>query len=115
MIGKIFKPDMLEPDLVFPKGTFNHEVRELEKKLFPVFKEGTGYLKGRMIQFAPSYYFANGLLDEEVVEDLKKSDKGLLSMGSGQAFLERLLVKMGVDAEQIVLSDKKSRIMPRKG
>ena len=93
--------------------TFEEQVRELEKEEFPEFKENDIYCppNNSYMYFSPRWHLRSELWTKEIAEDLK-NNKMILSVGSGQAYLERFLVKyLGVKSEQIVLSDK-DLVMP---
>jgi hypothetical protein len=85
------------------------EMVRLERELFPgVFeKELIDRSEGAFRHwFSPSYHFSTGLMNEEIVEDLKEG-KRLLSVGAGAAHLETFLVEaLKVPQERIVLADR---------
>ncbi len=63
--------------------------------------------------FAPSWHFRSGLVNEQDVQDFLSHDsKKILSIGSGAAFLEKLLVKLGINKENITLSDINPKDVP---
>ena len=102
-----------------------HEiVRELELEEFPELSETVDELwtgvttkpilapKGPYAYFAPSYHIQRGLVGKTIIEDLRKGKK-MLSVGSGPAYLERLLVnRFGVDPNNITLSDISTSNVP---
>lgn len=64
--------------------------------------------------FGPFYHIESGLVNQEVIDDLNNSNKTLLSVGSGAAFLERFLVeKIGIDQSRIALSDLYKNDLPK--
>ncbi len=90
-------------------------VRELEKEMFPEFKDDDVLQpeKNPNFYFASSWHFKSGLMTDEVVRSLVADDsKKLLSMGSGPAYLERLLTKLGVKKENITLVDIDPKYVP---
>lgn len=83
-------------------------IRDFEIQDFPEFKEGNVYASTTdlEVRFAPSWHFKNGLLTEELVNDIKDNKKEVLSIGSGYSYLEQFLVnRLGISKDQIVLSD----------
>lgn len=96
-----------EPQIEKPK-LYWEKIREIEKTLFPEFKKDDIYApeSTNNFYFAPSWHFRRGLVSEADVKNftLDKTKK-LLSIGSGSAFLEKLLVKLGFKKENIMLSD----------
>lgn len=68
------------------------------------------------IMFTPSYHVWRGLLAEEIVDDIRENSKSVLSVGSGTALIEKLLVnEFGIGQEQIVLSDKNEELLEPEG
>lgn len=66
------------------------------------------------IYFAPNYHFKYGLVSESDIERFSHDKtKKLLSIGSGAAYLERLLVELGVPKENVVLSDIVQEALPK--
>lgn len=81
--------------------------RQKEIELFPEFKDKQvlADLAWRH-QYSPAYHFRVGLMNEDIVSDLKEGGR-LLVVGSGDAYLERFLVgALGVPADRIALSDR---------
>ena len=63
--------------------------------------------------YSPSWHIKNGLLTQDLVDDIRQNNKRILSVGSGPAYLERLLVNhLGIKNEQINLSDNNMDVMP---
>lgn len=88
---------------------FDEVIRDLEKQEFPEFAKEDIHAppQNNNFYFAPSWHFRSGLLTQELVDEIKDKDRQILSVGSGEAYLERFLVKrLGVKREQITLSDK---------
>lgn len=82
-----------EPQIEQPKLYWG-KIREIEKTLFPEFQKEDIYApeNANYFYFAPSWHFKRGLVTEADVNDfLSDNAKKLLSVGSGVAFLERLL------------------------
>lgn len=91
-------------------------IETLEKEMFPEFaglccnsftSNGSTYNC-----FAPSHFFRQGLLTNQDVERLKEKERNILSIGSGPAHLERMLVKLGIPIENISLSDVTETNLP---
>ena len=84
-------------------------------EMFPEFKKEDIYgpENNSYFYFAPSWHFRSGLITENDVKNfLFDSSKKLLSIGSGAAFLEKLLVKLGIGKDNIVLSDIDPKDLP---
>jgi hypothetical protein len=95
--------------------SFVATIRNLERELFPEFKNETLYSPEGVnyFYFAPSWHIEAGLLTENDIELLRRDEtRKLLSVGAGAAHLERLLVKMGVAQESIFLVDENASTMP---
>ncbi|PJA48887.1 MAG: hypothetical protein CO170_01315 [candidate division SR1 bacterium CG_4_9_14_3_um_filter_40_9] len=99
------------------KKKYLETIKKLEIELFSEFKngddihtpEGNSYF-----YFAPSRHVNTRLITKTDINDLISDDsKTLLSIGSGSAFLERLLVKLGVKKENITLSDIDPKHLPK--
>jgi len=97
----------LSPD--FLTNNLLQEITAKERKLFREMdssptsntmsaNDGTGY-----IYFAPSWHFEKQLITPYYLNNL---DKKILSIGAGGSHLERFMVHMGVNIENIILSDK---------
>ena len=99
-----------------PHERYNADtVRELEKEMFPEFRDDDLLQPEGNIYFywAPSRHFKSELMTDEVVQSLVSDDsKKLLSLGSGPAHLERLLTKLGVKKENTTLVDIDPRDVP---
>ena len=99
-----------------PREKYNADtVRELEKEMFPEFKDKDILQpeNNPNFYFAPSWHFKSGVMTDEVVQELVSNDsKKLLSMGSGPAYLERLLTELGVKKENITLVDINPKDVP---
>ncbi len=89
--------------------SFPTRIRALEERLF------AGELSGhdpKLMKnqkdfwlYRPSHHIATGLITEEDIELLKKPDRRLLSVGACPAYLERLLIELGVPADNILVAD----------
>jgi len=93
---------------------FDGTIRYLEGYEFQEFAEEDVYIptQNKYAYFAPSWHFRHELLTQELVNDIRKNKRQVLSVGSGAGYLERFLVKiLGVKMEQITLSDK-HQVMP---
>jgi len=96
-------------------GEFEDLVRKLEAEEFPEFSDRDNYFPPDRpwVYFSPSSHLRTDLLTENIIRDLRRNDKMVLSVGSGTAYLERFLVKyFGIKKEQITLSDKE-KVMPK--
>lgn len=95
---------------MIPKPSpFEQKVRYLEQIEYPRFRHSQVYHSAPRTykQYSPSWHIGSGLIREEIVKDLRKSDKNVLSVGAGPAHLESYLVKYeGVRLEQISLADR---------
>ena len=89
-------------------------VRKIEKDEFPEFPEhGIISFPGTEMYFSPSHHVSCGLVDENVIKNLTEHGKTALTLGCGNAYLERLLVKrFGVLPSQFGLVDKYAQNMP---
>lgn len=84
-------------------------------KMFPEFQEGGIYSPEdtRYFYFAPSWHVRSGLITESDVNGfLVDNSKRLLSVGSGSAYLERFLSELGINKENITLSDINLEVLP---
>jgi len=63
--------------------------------------------------FLPSFAFKTGTITLPDINDLKQDPgKNILSVGAGPAYFEQFLLKLGVNPNQIMLSDIDSRFLP---
>jgi hypothetical protein len=92
-------------------------IRELEKTMFPEFRTDDiisaqgdrGYAN-----FAPSWHFRSGLITQTDVHNfLTDTKKKLLSVGSGPAFLEILLERLGINRNNLTPSDIDVKNIPQ--
>ncbi|MBP7114341.1 MAG: hypothetical protein KBA40_02705 [Candidatus Peribacteraceae bacterium] len=89
---------------------FTDEVRSLEERLFlgqldpaqPDRMKNTGKYSWL---YRPSHHAATGLITKEDVTMLTKPGKRLLSVGAHPAYLEQLLIVLGIPAENIMATD----------
>lgn len=91
------------------------KIRKLEAETFPEFKDSDiAELEGKKyFYFSPSWHFKRGLITESDINKFSADNsKTILSLGSGPAFLERMLVKLGIRQENITLSDIDPEILP---
>ena len=91
-------------------------IRQIESRLFPEFKgdEVVNLSGSKYSYFSPSWYFKKEALPGYMVKNLLKNrNMKFLSVGSGEAYLERFLVAIGIKHEQIHLSD--IGIFPKRG
>ncbi len=89
------------------------KIRNMEIEMFPEFVGGDIFGDKDYFYFAPSWHFKSGLITEQDIIDFKNDhSKKLLSIGSGPAFLEKVLVKLGVKKENITLSDIDFQVLP---
>lgn len=63
--------------------------------------------------FGPSHHVEAGLITQQIIDDFVGTDKTLLSIGSGAAFLEMFLIEQfGICQSRIVLSDINKEVLP---
>jgi len=109
-------PENFEPTIEQPKPYWQ-QMRELEAQLFPEFKDEDYCIDSpetNNFYFAPHRHFLKDLITEADVENFKHNpERKMLSVGSGPAYLERLLVHLGVNKDNIVLSDIEPRDLPK--
>lgn len=92
---------------------FLEEIREREKKDFPELAADNDWIVGPDYYFFyPSSFFKEGLITEQDIGTLKKPEGKILSVGSGRAYLERMLVKLGVPVENVSLADVSRQNLP---
>ncbi len=99
-----------------PKKKYWEKIRELEMTKFPEFKNIEVYTPPdtkEYFYFSPSWYFHAGMITEADVKDLIRKDSKILSVGSGPAFLERMLADLGIKKENIILSDINEAVLPK--
>ncbi len=90
-------------------GTFVARIKELEERLLAddcdpadsVHMKNDGY----SWLYRPSHHASSGLVTAADIVTLSKPGKRLLSVGGHPAYLERMLVALGVPAENIVAAD----------
>jgi hypothetical protein len=108
-------PEKFKPTIEKSKPYWQR-IRELEAQLFPEFKDEDFCIDSpetNNFYFAPSVHFKEALITETDVENFKNDPKRkMLSVGAGPAYLERLLVNLGVNKDNIVLADKNPRDLP---
>jgi len=97
-------------------ASFEQLIRELEVGLFPELEKDDTFTpeepsKG-YFGFTPSHHIRMGLVTKTMVDRLKRPQQYLLSVGCGQAYLERLLVELRVDSGRIILSDASRKNIP---
>ncbi len=92
------------------EGSFAARVRSLEQGLFPdvldpedktrITSETYSWL------YRPSHHVKTGLVTEADVALLSQPGKRILSVGAHPAYLERVLVELGIPADNILIADK---------
>ncbi|MBT3817460.1 MAG: hypothetical protein HOE80_01310 [Candidatus Magasanikbacteria bacterium] len=91
-------------------------IRKAEQELFPEFETEDFCIDSpetNNFYFAPNWHFREGLITEEDIEHFKKNtEQKILSIGSGPAYLERLLVSLDIPKENITLSDINPQDLP---
>lgn len=94
--------------------------RKWEISKFPdLFRNGIGgnmcNAPGRnYFYFGPSWHIKSGLIDDEIVDNLRYKGKNVLSVGSGSALLERFLTEeCGVNTSRVALSDLHVQDLPK--
>lgn len=90
------------------------QVRDLERKNFPEFADTTEYVdsESKYIYFSPSYLLGRGLLDINGLLNMLYDNRSLLSIGSGKAYFEQMLVLLGAKKDHITLSDIDETVLP---
>ncbi len=101
---------MRHPKLPSPQHAFVDQIRRLEERLFPdhLSADDPSRMKsesGKFWHYRPSHHFATGLLTQEDVTILSEPDRRLLSVGAYPAFLEKILVELGLPSKNILLTD----------
>jgi hypothetical protein len=98
-------------------------IRKLESKMFPELAQtGKSAFTAKdpdaplqdcvYVEFGPSYYFDQGLIDNELMRSFTAQTK-LLSIGSGHAYLEQYLCAVSdLKPEMVTLSDIESITVP---
>ena len=96
------------------KKSLQEVVKEMELVEFPEFPEwGIVSHEDTEMFFSPSHHVKYGLVDEEVIRNLRENRKSTLTLGCGGAYLERLLVKkFGILPTQIDLVDINQKYIP---
>lgn len=91
------------------------ELREIRDLNNVTYGGSEKYRLGSYAYFLPSYHFETGLINEATLSVLfKNPDIRVLSIGSGEAYLEQLLVKIGaVKKENITLCDEVQEPLPK--
>jgi hypothetical protein len=91
-------------------------VKTLEAEQFPEFAGKPGFQSPRtgLKYMAPSTLVEKGAVTPGDIEHLA-SDSGskMLSVGAGPGYLERLLLKFGINPDQIVVADKDPTDLPQ--
>ena len=90
------------------------QIHLLERKHFPEFADEKEYVDPtkKYVYFSPTYLLDRGLLDINGLLNIVHSNKSLLSVGSGKAYFEQMLVLLGAQKSQIVLSDIDPTVLP---
>ena len=108
---RIIKEVIIFISIMNPREYQQH-IRRLEMEEFPELAEDDYSIESIShcgnILFTPNHQFtpSHPLMTEEIVVDLQTSEKSLLSIGCGPAYLERLLTsRLGVKPKQITLGD----------
>ncbi len=99
--------------------SFVAHVKALEKDLFgeEFDPEDTIRMKSDRYSwhYRPSHHVASGLIKEEDIAAFAKPGKRLLSIGAHPAYLERLLLKLGILPGNIVIADNDHAFDDRTG
>ena len=90
-------------------------VRQMEERLFPeeLDSEDDTRMKshGRYFwHFRPSHHAQTGLITAGDLELLRQPGRRMLSVGAYPAFLERVLLELGISAENLLVADKDAAI-----
>jgi hypothetical protein len=100
-----------------PQKEYWQEIEDIENKLFPECAAEEGIVitakDERYFYFKPSYFFRVGLFSKDDVSSLIEKNKKILTVGSGSALLEKILVNLGVPEENICISDISEESMPK--
>jgi hypothetical protein len=100
------------------KIAFVDRMKELENQMVPEFQsslsdsivpQDTNYL-----YFKPSRFGELGVFSEDDL-DLFLSDrnKSMLSMGAGKGYLEKVLINMGLELNQVLVTDSDPKVLPQ--
>ncbi len=98
---------------------FADEVRTLEQRLFSDQLHDTDPSRMKSDRYSwhyrPSHHIQTGLLTKNDIALLSKTGKRLLSIGAFPAFLEQILVELGVPVENILAADNDPAIKKSSG
>jgi hypothetical protein len=93
--------------------SFMNRIRALEESLFADQLDPVDATRMKSPDYSwlyrPSHHIQTGLITEKEIDALKKG-KRLLSVGAYPAYLERLLIELGVPAENIVVTDSNPQL-----
>lgn len=107
---------MLRYDIHMTASWLAH-IRALEEKLFGDQLDPKDRMRmkhdGYSWHYRPSHHVESGLITEEDVELLKR-DGTLLSVGAHPAYLEHVLIELGVPKNHIVIADSDPEILTNK-
>ena len=110
---------MRHKKLTAVQRAFVEEIRALEERLFPDQLDDTDPSRMKSNRYSwhyrPSHHVATGLLTKSDSDDLSRSGKRLLSIGAYPAYLERVLLELGVPPENIVVADNDPAIANSEG
>lgn len=85
-------------------------VQTLEQRLFGPELDGDDPMRIKSEKYSwlyrPSHHVKTGLVTEEDVALLSQPGKRILSVGAHPAYLERVLVELGIPADHILVADK---------
>ncbi len=100
---------MRRPRLSSDEYEFVSRVRALEQQLFKneLHLDDSSRMKNDQYSwlYRPSHHVATKLITESDIKMLSLPDKHLLSVGAHPAYLERLLLELGVPTEHILIAD----------
>lgn len=102
--------------LVESEIAFEKRIENMEKSMFSEFVDSQIYSPKDVnyFYFSPSHHVRTGLLTQSDIVDFKSNEfKKILSVGSGPAYLERLLVKLGIHQDNIILADVNAIHLPK--
>lgn len=91
---------------------FLQEIHIAEASMFPEFAQETvcSPRDALCFYFSPSWHISDGLVTERIIDDLRNTNGAVLSVGAGNAYLERFLcAHFKIDAERFVLCDIKRK------
>ncbi|NOS67771.1 MAG: hypothetical protein HOO67_05415 [Candidatus Peribacteraceae bacterium] len=101
---------MASKNLPSPETSFVARIRQLEERLFPDQLDDSDPTRMKSHGkyswlYRPSHHIASGLLTQDDSAFLLVPGRRLLSVGSHPVFLEKILIEVGIPAENILVAD----------